>query len=134
MAETNQRRTVIKALAGLDPIAVENPAYPGTPDVNYVNGWIELKWLRQWPKRDSTVVAIDHFTQQQRVWLQRRWKKAGPCFLLLQVRREWLLFTGDVAADIVGRVDREALTLKATKYWSSGLMPLDLQAFLKSYN
>jgi hypothetical protein len=93
--------------AKLDPVRVENPIHPGTPDVNLANGnWIELKSIECWPVRASTCLRIGHYTNQQRVWLYRRWKYApGSTFLLLEVRsvRQWLLFDGDVAAKIVGK-------------------------------
>jgi len=93
--------------AKLDPVRVENPIHPGTPDVNLCDGrWIELKCIPSWPVRASTVVRIGHYTPQQRVWLYRRWKSApGSTLLLLEVRaeRQWLLFDGDVAAKVVGR-------------------------------
>ena len=93
--------------AKLDPVRVENPIHPGTPDVNLsTGGWIELKCVDGWPARESTRLRIGHYTPQQRVWLYRRWKHApGSTFLLLEVRAagQWLLFDGDVAAKIVGR-------------------------------
>ena len=94
--------------AKLDPVRVENPIHPGTPDVNLATGhWIELKTIPGWPVRASTIVRIRRYTPQQRVWLYRRWKYApGTTFLLLEVRSvaQWLLFDGNVAAKIVGRV------------------------------
>ena len=93
--------------ARLDPVRVENPIHPGTPDVNLCDGrWIELKCIQAWPVRAKTNVRIEHFTPQQREWLYRRWKFApGSTFLLLEViaDRQWLLFDGNVAAKIVGR-------------------------------
>lgn len=93
--------------AKLDPVRVENPIHPGTPDVNLCDGrWIELKCIEGWPARSSTCVQIRHYTPQQRVFLYRRWKYApGSTLLLLEVRsvQQWLLFDGDVAAKIVGR-------------------------------
>ena len=93
--------------ARLDPVRVENPIHPGTPDVNFCNGvWMELKCIPAWPARETTPVRISHFTQEQRVWLYRRWKYApGSTLLLLEVRadRQWLLFDGDEAARIVGK-------------------------------
>ena len=93
--------------AKLDPVRVENPIHPGTPDVNLANGkWMELKCLPEWPVRASTKVRIPHYTPQQRVFLYRRWKAApGSTLLLLEIcaTRQWLLFDGDVAAKMVGR-------------------------------
>ena len=92
--------------ARLDPLRVENPIHPGTPDVNFCTGdWMEMKTIPDWP-RPNLVVQIRHFTKQQRVFLYQRWRRApGSTHLLLQVRstREWLLFDGDVAMRIVGR-------------------------------
>ncbi len=94
--------------AKLDPVRVENPIHPGTPDLNLATGdWIELKAIAKWPARHTTVVKIPHFTPQQRVWLYKRWRaRAGSTHLALYVHEtsEWLLFDGDVAAKIVGRV------------------------------
>jgi hypothetical protein len=96
--------------AKLDPVRVENPIHPGTPDVNLCTGlWLELKSLPAWPGRDTNRFRISHYTPQQRVWLYRRWKYApGSTFLLLEVRadRQWLLFDGDVAAKIVGKATK----------------------------
>lgn len=103
----------VLAAAKLDPVRVENPVYPGTPDVNLADGrWIELKCVLAWPARASSALRIPHFSPQQRVWLYRRWKYAPDMtYLLLEVRstREWLLFDGDVAAKIVGRVPQAHL-------------------------
>ena len=103
--------------AKLDPVRVENPIHPGTPDVNLSNGkWIELKCIPGWPVRDTTIVRISHYTPQQRVWLYRRWKSApGSTLLLLEIRadRLWLLFDGDVAAKVVGRVPAVRLRTSA---------------------
>ena len=103
--------------AKLDPVRVENPIHPGTPDVNLCAGqWIELKSVGRWPVRAQTPLRIDHYTLQQRVWLFRRWKYApGTTFLLLEVRsvRQWLLFDGNVAAKIVGRATASDLHVNA---------------------
>lgn len=93
-----------------DAVAVENPAYPGTPDVNYVEGWIELKHKDYWPQvGEDRNILIPHFTQQQRVWLIKRWHRKGNCFLLLQVAQSWLLFDGLTAGNIVGRCTKQEL-------------------------
>jgi hypothetical protein len=94
--------------ARLDPVRVENPIHPGTPDVNLCDGrWVELKTIEAWPLKAEAIVKLSWYTPQQRVWLYRRWKYApGTTHLLLEVRsaKQWLLFDGDVAAKIVGRV------------------------------
>lgn len=99
-------RGVLRA-AMLDPVRVENPIHPGTPDVNLATGaWIELKTIAAWPHGSGHQVRIAHFTPQQRVWLYKRWRFAhGSTYLLLEVRsvKTFYLFDGDVAAKVVGR-------------------------------
>lgn len=117
-SETSMRRAVVEALRPLDAVAVENPAYPGTPDVNYVEGWVELKSLDRWPPRWRAVV-VRHFTPEQRVWLRRRRAARGEATLLLRVGREWLLFDGEYAGRMLGTADELALRAMALRVWDS---------------
>lgn len=116
--------------AGLDAIRVENPARPGTPDVNYLHGWIENKWARHWPVRPGTKLAVDHFTPQQRVWLLRRSRAGGRVHLLLKVGETWMLFEGSVAARLLGHATKEELLQAAVKVWPRGLREMELVACL----
>jgi hypothetical protein len=97
---------------GLDACAVENPALPGTPDIQHIDGWLELKFREEWPKRETTTVQIEHFTPQQRCWLFKRWLACrnrgtihGQAFLILYVAetREHLLFDAETAARKVAK-------------------------------
>jgi hypothetical protein len=110
-------------LCTVNAIAVENPIHPGTPDVNYVNGWIELKYLEKWPKNaDLMPVKIGHFTPQQRIWLRKRSSYGGKVFLLLKVgKREHLLFKGDDAANYIGIFTRQQLIELSCCYMPKGL-------------
>lgn len=114
------RSDVLEALASRDPVAVENSAFPGTPDVNYIDGWLELKQLERWPRNaDVSPVLINHYTQEQRVWILKRWSKNGVVGLLLKVGNEYLLFDGGEAYARVGRVARPDLLRHAVARWSS---------------
>lgn len=121
LSESGQRRRVIRELKLLDAKAIENPIGPGTPDVNYIEGWIELKWLRRWPAKKDSVVPLPHFTIGQRRWLRNRYRKGGNAWLLLQCGPEWLLFTGRDAHDYVGKLPREGLYKVSRVRWTRGL-------------
>lgn len=122
MSEKTMRGRVVKELKGLDAMPVENPVRPGTPDVNFTTGWMELKWMRRWPRNcDTSPVLLPHFTPQQRIWLRRRWEACLGAWLLLQVGQEWLLFTGGEAAAIVGKATRTELREAAVKRWERGM-------------
>lgn len=100
MSERKMRKNVVDWLKPLDAFAVENPANPGTPDVNYIEGWIELKQLDAWPASDNTPVRLPHYTPQQRIRARKRWRKGGNVYWLLQVRNDWLLLEGHTAAEL----------------------------------
>lgn len=128
-----------RMMKDLDPVRVENPAWPGTPDVNYggedpelgeLEGWIELKWARRWPTNAQTVLQLPHFTPQQRAWLLRRHTRGGRVHLLLKVGPSWLLFRGDVAARVVGRANRAELSAAACGFWPKGLRETEFRKCL----
>lgn len=118
MSETSMRAKVIEALRSLDAISVENAVMPGTPDVEFIGGWVELKYVPTWPKRVGTALAVPHFTPIQRAWLRRRIRRGGKAWLLLRVDRDWMLFRGDVAADILGQSSKDELLVQAEIAWS----------------
>lgn len=130
MTEQVMRQRVVRLLKPLHAISFENLVYPGTPDVNYIEGWLELKYLHKWPKGYATIVRIATFTQQQRVWLLKRWMKGGQVHLLLQVAQEWLLFEGKVAAKIVGRCVESCLRGAAVAVWPTRELDKELLACL----
>ena len=109
MSERALAGRVVEILKPLDGFRVENPCHPGTPDVNYVGGWLELKQVDKWPVKEETPLRVEHFTQQQRIWLSRRVRKGGRAYVLIQVAREYILLGGDVAAEILGESTRQDL-------------------------
>lgn len=113
------RRKVIQLLRQLDAVSVENGiTHPGTPDVNCTLGWIELKSTAAWPVRENTIVRLSHdLKPAQRVWLKRRRKAGGSCWVLITIARDWLLFDGAVAADTLGTLTQEQMKEAAIRWW-----------------
>lgn len=109
--EKTMRSNVVKILrkAGLDARPVENTVDVGFPDVEYIGGLIELKAVDDWPKKPETPVRIDHYSQEQRIWHERRHNKGGRIHVLIQVRSEYLLFGGLIASQIVGLSSQQVL-------------------------
>jgi hypothetical protein len=133
MSETDMRKNLCNDLRALDAQAMENRVGPGTPDVAFIGGWIECKWLRAWPKRPTTVVTLDHpITKSQKVWIRRHVRRGGRAWVLLQCRREWLLFAGDVACDFLGSLTRAELYRRAYHVWRKGLDADELIAIVQS--
>lgn len=113
--------------------AVENPCYPGTPDVSYIGGWIECKWIRDWPKRAKTPVRLG-LRDEQRFWLQLHGRCGGTSWLLVQVEKgqEWLLIPGAVAAIIVGSATKRELLEAAVARWIGRKFDEELYKCLRS--
>jgi hypothetical protein len=93
---------------------VENSAAVGYPDVEgCYNGrsfHIELKTAER-PTRPSTRLDAN-LSRAQALWLDRRWRVGGSCFVLLQVdsgpRAARYLIPGDLAERLADRLDVEA--------------------------
>ncbi len=119
MSESDTRATLLKLAAPLDPHPIENliSQEAGMPDVEYVGGWAELKWIAtdKWPKRAKTVVRIEHYSDEQRAWLLRRWNFGEACWLVLQSGQEWF-FWDAVKAQAVGTLTRDELIQTANYY------------------
>lgn len=129
MSEATMWSRVRTALKGLDPVRVENKIEAGTPDVNYLKGWVELKSVPHAPVRGG-VLTIEHFTPQQRTWLTRRRWAGGNAYLLLKVSNEWLLFLGEVAAETIGKYTIKELREVAIGRWLIKLQDEELRGLL----
>lgn len=119
-SEGKDRKDVVRALRELHAFPVENPIYPGTPDIAYIGGWIELKKLDQWPVRETTKVRLSHYTIQQKAWARMHHHRGGTSYWLLRVQKEWLLLHGAVAAEVVGTLTKTELIGRALLYMSNG--------------
>lgn len=113
-------------IASLDPVRIESPITSGIPDVNYKEGWVELKYADRWPPRKGPL-RVDHFTKEQRAFLVRRRRAGGRAFLLLKVGRdEWLLFDGLLAAAYLGKSTREELYQITVARWTRRPKPEEI--------
>lgn len=83
MAERDLNGRICAAIKELDPFRVENPVHPGTPDINYRDGWIEDKQI-EFPKGYDTVIRIPHYTKQQRACHMRRRRAGGLCWVAVE--------------------------------------------------
>lgn len=101
MKEKDLYKKLRKALTN-DRIILQRIESPmtasGIPDLCYsyagVNGFIELKYMKQWPKRSDTRVRIPHFSKAQKLWLYRHFEFGNRAFLLIQIEDDYLLFKG----------------------------------------
>lgn len=138
----NRIRKGLKNPPDVHLVRIENAVYSGTPDVSFCintafisEGFMELKFLKEWPKRAATIIRLPHFTPAQRTWLHDRHMAGGNCFLCLGVDKSTFLFEGLDAAMHLGKDwDKEALCHNALKYWDGTIDWSDFKWWLTQYN
>ena len=99
----------------------EEKLQSGVADVSFVgndgwHGWMELKQLDAWPKRESTIVRVEHFTVDQKHFLQSKGLAGGNVWLFMKVERDWLLFYWN-RIESIGQVNKAELIRIATFVW-----------------
>lgn len=135
MSERAMRgRLTQKVLMPLGAFAVENPANPGTPDVNYSSpgGWLELKKVLKRPARKTTPIRVEHFRQEQRVFIEWMVDHGHEVWVVLQLERDWFVFPPLWACYHLGHVVEDELWANAAIYWKGRLDGEGLCRFLSS--
>lgn len=118
MSESAMWTALRPLMRGLDPVRIESPMTPGVPDVNFNLGWIELKYEERWPLRGGPL-RLKRYTKEQRTWALRRASSGGRVYLLLKVgESDWLLFRGEVAAVVLGKLPKEELCRHVIARWT----------------
>jgi len=131
-SERDMRKRVVRALRALDAVSVENGVGIGTPDVNFADGWLELKSIEGWPRDPLKPLVVEHFTPTQRIWLARRDAAGGRAYLLLKVNHDWLLLRAGHATEVLfNGATRGALFDVACRAWPNGLVDAELLEFLR---
>lgn len=112
-------------------VRIENMIGSGHPDVSYclsgVEGHVENKWRYRWPAKPEDVVTLDHFTPQQRLWIQARCNAGGRVYVFLEVEKPvatYLLLPGTWAWRFLGKVPRADIE-RAALVTGLGKFPLD---------
>lgn len=76
----------------------------GVPDVYYRikgkdrwhSGWIELKFLKAYPKNKNIAIKIQHYTKEQRLFLRQENLKGGTAWLFIKIEKDYYLLKGDL--------------------------------------
>ena len=94
---------------GVQTYRVENKVAVGMPDVHYihegVSGWIELKFMNDWPKKRMTTGLM----QTQAMWLETYYLNGGNSWIMLRIGREFTgLLSGREAMKIYDRPSKAA--------------------------
>ncbi|MCP4377699.1 MAG: hypothetical protein GY794_16175 [bacterium] len=107
----------------------------GIADVSFVcggaHGWIELKQIDAWPKRDRTIVRCKHYTKQQRDFLKAKGAAGGNAWLFVKIGREYLLFDWQQAQQVfVSELNTAETRMLAYSTWKGRMDWGDLSDIL----
>ncbi len=113
MTESATRKTIVQKLGTYGKwYAIEIKITSGIPDYAYAlqcrkrttEGWLEAKFLKEWPRRPATPVRIPSLNLRQVLWHERHHAVGGRVSTLLQVGRgTYLLFTAPVLRMVFDR-------------------------------
>lgn len=123
MSEAAMRSNLVKALKSLDAIAVEVPMRAGFPDINFIGGWIECKYMKVWPRNcEKHPVRFSHpLKKEQALWARRRESRGGTSLICAQVAREWFFFDSLTAKESFGKMTRSEMINNSAFYMPKGL-------------
>lgn len=102
----------------------------GVADVAYciyqtrTRGWIELKYLKSYPKRESTAIRIPHYTSEQKLFLWKEGEAAGFVWLFVKIKNDYYLFDHKQAQK-VGGLNKKEMAAHCTNYWIGHLYVAD---------
>ena len=73
---------------------IESSSGNGVPDVTYTtetgHHWLELKYIKEWPKRESTLVKLP-LRPEQKLWINTRGSLGGDVRVLVRIENEFFL-------------------------------------------
>jgi hypothetical protein len=104
MNENSMWQTLRKGMAGLwIPTRLETSTGNGVPDIAFAIadsknrpieagkfGFMELKYIPKWPKREGTLVKLP-LRPEQKLWLKSRGDLAGNCWVLVRIEDHFFL-------------------------------------------
>ena len=84
------------------PSRIESSAGNGVPDIAFgiprLNGFIELKYRDEWPKKATTKVKVP-LRPEQKHWIKNRQEIAGNVWVLFRIADDFFLISGTQALE-----------------------------------
>lgn len=79
---------------------LESSSGNGVPDVVFsmpnINGFLELKYIKEWPKRPDTKVKLP-LRPEQKLWISTRGKMGGNVWVLCRIEDDFFLLNDTLA-------------------------------------
>ena len=81
-------------------------------------GWLELKYMPEYPKKDYTEIKVPHFTKEQKLWHDARYKNKGRTMVLIQVDSDYFIFKKE-RINLLGSLTKKSMFKFANKSWKN---------------
>jgi hypothetical protein len=140
MSEKNFWKYIKKGMAPYWEVCrIESPyTSGGIPDVIFsmkgVRGFMELKYMKSFPKKENTPIRIRNLHNKQIEFLARHYNSAGKCYVFLQIENEYLLFSTFHIGFLKTGEPKQILIGMALKHWKNKINFLELSKILKGEN
>lgn len=103
----------------------------GIPDLSFatnIHGWIELKHINDWPK--NNIIVYKKYTAQQVNWLRARGRRAGNCWVLTQINKDYFLHSWIYARELKNKPSVKDFCNNAVYGWKGSIDPDELAIIL----
>lgn len=111
----------------------------GYPDLDYVipderisrvrKGWVEFKYLPEWPKRESTPIRLG-IRPDQRVWIKTRLPFKDTIFICVRIENDIYLFEAKFIDELYEPISRSRLEQLWCGKWKRSIDPAELKDIL----
>lgn len=112
----------LKQASDADMTRHEDKLNLGIPDVSYGlegrNGWIELKYLKSWPKSPQKHVPFRNLKVHQVRFLGRRGQAGGACFLLVLVGKKDVVLIDWEIVHRLGKMTKSQIQRRCSGWYS----------------
>jgi hypothetical protein len=99
---------------------IESSAGNGVPDVSFglkdKQGWVELKYIPEWPKRSTTKVKLP-LRPEQKHWINARGSLSGHVWVLCRIQDDFYLLDHLAANLLVAGSTKEYWDEYCTAHW-----------------
>lgn len=100
---------------------IESSAGNGVPDVAFTiptkHGWIELKYIKEWPKRPTTLVKLP-LRPEQKQWIESRGKLADNVWVICRIADIFYILDHKEAVMLCEGGTRDMWEVLCTRSWS----------------
>jgi hypothetical protein len=139
MKESTVNRYIREGLKGYPILLtrIESSVGNGVPDITYCSktghGWIETKYIREYPKRETTKIKLP-LRPEQKLWIKTRGSLGGNVWVLCKIGDVFFLLTHEQAVRACDGWTTFEWFDNSHRVWEKGISFVELKYNLDKYN